>query len=405
MKIVHTGDWHLGKHLEGQSRLEEQMLFLEDFVKLVKSEEADLVIIAGDVYDNFTPPSKAESMFYNTLYELSEEGKRLILIIAGNHDSPDRLVAASSLAQSHGILMVGTPKTVVPVGKYGLHEVVHAEEGVIELIIHQEKVVVLTLPFPSEKRLNEVLYGDGDDEEKLESYESRIKEWLDQKSKYYREDTINLFTTHLFVMGSEEGGSERSIQLGGSYLINSAILPEKAQYMALGHVHKPQLIPGTKGRARYSGSPIHYHKGEISYEKSVEVIEVKAGEEAVIRRVPLKVYKPIEVWKCENFQEALTLCEENSDRACWVYLEIKTETYIKEDQIKQLKGLKRDILSIRPITPEDLKREEAIKAHQNLSFESLFELFYEKERGIPVEEATKEMLYKIVHGEVLDETD
>ena len=403
MRIIHTADWHLGKNLEGMSRLEEQAEFLEDFIRIVEDNRADLVIIAGDVYDSFTPSAKAEILFYNTLKRLSKDGERLILVIAGNHDSPDRLVAAWPLAQPHGIIMLGTPKSTVPIGTYGRHEVIKSEPGIVEVMIGEEKAVIAAIAFPSEKRLNEVLYlGTDEDEEKLESYEARMIQLFTELEKHYRDDTINLLVSHIFVMGSEESGSERSIQLGGSYLINSSIFPKKAQYIALGHVHKPQIVPGTGGKARYSGSPIHYNKTEINFTKSVELVDVVAGQEAVIERIALPVYKPIEVWKCENYSEALAKCEEKKSESSWVYLEIKTDEYIREDQIKELKLLKKDILSIRPITSEDIKREEMINDHRTQSFEELFQAFYIKEKKVEPSEETKQMIYKLYYGEDYD---
>lgn len=258
MKILHTADWHLGKNLEGQSRLDEQQEFLNDFVKIVEDNNIDLVVIAGDIYDTSNPPARAEKLFYDTLKKLSKKGERLILVIAGNHDNPERLVAAGPLAMEHGIIMVGTPKTVVLPGEYGMHKVVNSGEGFIEIDIRGEKAVILTVPYPSEKRLNEVLYNAVDsDDEKLKSYSDRIKELFDSLAVNFREDTINLVVSHLYAMGSEESGSERSIQLGGSYIVDGSCFPEKAQYIALGHVHKYQIVPCTRKRARYSVAHVY----------------------------------------------------------------------------------------------------------------------------------------------------
>ena len=246
MRILHTADFHLGKNLEGFSRMDEQEEFLKDFIKIVKENNIDLVIIAGDIYDNSNPPARAEKMFYSTLKKLSENGERLILVIAGNHDNPERLVAAGPLAREHGIIMIGTPKTIIEKGDYGKHKILNSGEGFIEIEINNEKAVILTIPYPSEKRLNEVLYKDMDeDEEKLKSYSDRIHKLFNDLKVNYREDTINLVVSHLFAMKSEEGGSERSIQLGGSYIVDGSCFPKEAQYIALGHVHKPQIVPNT----------------------------------------------------------------------------------------------------------------------------------------------------------------
>ena len=399
MRILHTGDWHLGKNLEGASRMDEQELFLNDFVDIVEKNKVDLVIIAGDVYDNSNPPARAEKMFYDTLKKLSKNGERLILVIAGNHDNPERLVAAGPLAMEHGIIMSGTPKTVIQCGEYGQHKVINSGEGFIEVEINNEKAVILTVSYPSEKRLNEVLYGEMDsDEDRVKTYGERIKSLFDSLEKNYRSDTINLVVSHLFAMGSEEGGSERSIQLGGSYIVNGSCFPKEAQYIALGHVHKPQIVPGTNKKARYSGSPLHYNKKEINITKKCFIIDVKANEECVVNEIELKVYKPIEVWKCESISDAIDKCEENKDRNCWVYLEVKCDRYIREYEIKKMKGIKKDILEIIPKLQSDEEDESAVTI-QEKSFEEIFREFYKKERNIEADDEVVNLLLKLVSEE------
>ena len=405
MRILHTGDWHLGKNLEGHSRLKEQEAFLQDFVKIVEDKNIDLIIIAGDVYDTSNPPAAAEKLFYDTLKKLSKNGERITLVIAGNHDNPERLVAAGPLAREHGIIMVGTPKTVVPVGEYGHHQVIESGEGYIELQIGEERTVILTVPYPSEKRLNEVLYHEMEEaEERAATYGERIKTLFDHLSVHYRKDTINLVTSHLFAMDSEEGGSERSIQLGGSYIVSGECFPKEAQYIALGHVHKPQIVPGTNKRARYSGSPLHYNKKEINYEKKCFVVEVKPQEEALIEEITLPIYKPIEVWKCGSIEDALQRCETEKDKESYVYLEIETERYIREDEIKQMKSLKADILEILPKIKGEDETEEALEQIAQQSFEDIFKAFYKKERGTEVEEEVLEVLLNLLGEEDEDET-
>ncbi|WP_294359838.1 exonuclease SbcCD subunit D, partial [uncultured Clostridium sp.] len=402
---LHTGDWHLGKNLEGQSRMDEQERFLKDFIDIVKDNNIDLVIIAGDVYDSSNPPARAEKMFYDTLKKLSRDGERMTLVISGNHDNPDRLVAAGPLARDHGIVMVGTPKSIVPIGEYGKNSVVDAGEGYIEISINGEKAVILTVPYPSEKRLNEVLYDAMDDEEeKMKSYSDRIFTLFDGLKKHYRKDTINLVTTHIFAMGSEESGSERSIQLGGSYVVDGSCFPKEAQYIALGHVHKPQIVPGTERRARYSGSPIHYNKKEISFTKKCFIIDVKAGEPCNVTDIDLKVYKPIEIWKCNGVEDAIKKCEENKDRECWVYLEITTDRYIREDEIKMMKDLKKDILEIMPKITSLNSEEDDVESFKEKSFEDIFRDFYFKEREVEPSDEVVNTLLSIISEEEDHET-
>lgn len=399
LRILHTGDWHLGKTLEGHSRMDEQEMFLRDFVNIVEENKIDLIIIAGDIYDSPNPPARAEKMFYDTLKQISKDGNRMTLVISGNHDSPERLIASGPLARDHGIIMVGTPKTIVECGEYGKNRVINSGEGFIEIEIKNEKSIILTVPYPSERRLNEVIYNNmDDDDEKAKSYSDRIHELFNNLKTYYRSDTINLVVSHLFAMGSEEGGSERNIQLGGSYIVDNTCFPKEAQYIALGHIHKPQIVPGTDKRARYSGSPIHYNKKEIHYNKKCFIIVAEANKPCDISEVKIKVYKPIEVWKCKSIEEALKKCEENKDYDCWVYLEIETDRYIREDEIKSMKEFKNDILEIVP----KIKGEEIEFNSENIKerpFVDIFKEFYKKERDIEPDKEVVDLLISIMGEE------
>ncbi|BAE82540.1 exonuclease SbcCD subunit D [Desulfitobacterium hafniense] len=405
MRILHTSDWHLGKNLEGLSRMEEQELFLKDFIEIVEAKQVDLVIIAGDVYDSPNPPAKAEKMFYDTLKKLSANGERLTLVIAGNHDNPERLVAAGPLARDHGIIMVGTPKTIVAQGEYGRHQVIDSGEGFVEFEINGEKAVILTLPYPSEKRLNEVLYGAMDEEEeRLKIYGDKIKMLLDSLSEKFREDTINMVVSHLFAAGSEESGSERSIQLGGSFIVDGSCFPKAAQYIALGHIHKPQIVPGTDKRARYAGSPIHYSKKEIPFAKKCFIVDLQPQQEFALEEVDFKVYKPIEVWKCGSIEAALQKCEENKDRECWVYLEVNTDRYIREDELKLMKSTKQDILEIVPVLSGKENEEFTLNSFADQKIEDIFKEFYRKERTVEPQQEIVELLLSIIQEQEGEES-
>ncbi|MBV4420993.1 exonuclease SbcCD subunit D [Clostridium tyrobutyricum] len=399
MRILHTSDWHLGKNLEGYSRMDEQEAFLKDFIGIVEENHIDLIIVAGDIYDSYNPPARAEKMFYDTLKKLSSGGKRMTLIIAGNHDNPDRLVAAGPLAKEHGIIMIGTPKTIVSPGKYGDHTVVDSGNGYVEIEINGERAVILTLPYPSEKRLNEVLYDEMDTEiKKVQSYNDRIKSIFDNLSKNYRDDTINLVVSHLFTIGSQEGGSERNVQLGGSFIVDGSCFPEKAQYVALGHIHKPQIVPGTNGIVRYSGSPLQYNKKEINFKKKCFIVDVKPCEQCSVEEIEFKIYKPIEIWKCKSVEEAIKKCKINKDRNCFVYIEIMTDTYIGEEAIKLMKTNKKDIIEIVPkIVGENVDNID-IGSFSEKPFEEIFKEFYFKERKVEPQQEVVDTLLSIMNG-------
>lgn len=397
MRFIHTSDWHLGKNLDGvkNSRLDEQEKFIDEFVNIVEENNIDLVIIAGDIYDNGNPPARAEKLFYNALKRISKGGERAVLVIAGNHDNPERLVAASPLAYEHGVVMLGTPKSVVEKGRYGSFEVVDCGEGYIELDIKGERAVIITLPYPSEKRLAEIFIEESEDESRRNSYSEKIGELFEKLSDKYRGDTINLAVSHLFVVGGETSDSERSIELGGSLAVDAEKLPKKAQYIGLGHLHRPQKVRGTEVKAYYSGSPIQYSKSEIGYSKCIYIVDVKPSEEAAVEERFLSNYKPIEVWKCKGIEEAINMCRENSEKDVWVYLEIETEEYISQENMKLMNELKKDIIEI---IPKINRADEEYVHLENIAergMGELFKEFYKSIRSVEPDDEIMDLFLKI----------
>lgn len=399
MKLIHTADWHLGKNIEGHSRLEEQRLFLKDFIKICEEQQADMVIIAGDIYDNYNPSAMAEQLFYDTLKQLSRNGDCMTVVLSGNHDNPERLTASGPLARDHGIVMAGTPNCVISPGMYGKHQITESSPGYFHAVINEEEVDMLLVPFPSEKRLNEIYLDETDDElKKAASYGEKMASLFSSLETHFHENSIHLIASHLFVMNSVEDGSERSIQLGGSYMVSGEIFPKTADYIALGHVHKPQKVPGCP-HARYSGSPLPFNIRETSFNKQVIAVTLTANTPCVIEELPLPVYKPIEIWHCEDVEEAIEKCEENKDRDCWVYLEVKTDHYIHEEDIKKMKLAKADILSITPVLPEDETEDFSASDIKEQPFDELVRNFYRKKFHVDIGEETFSLLMNIVEEE------
>ncbi len=378
MKFIHTSDWHLGKSLEGHSRLEEQEKFCDDFVNIVNSNDIDLVIIAGDIYDTSNPPAQAEKLFYKTVSRLANNGERCVLIISGNHDNPERLSAITPLAHEQGIIVLGYPLSFTEKSKYRGFEILEAKEGCLKIEVKGEKATIITLPYPSEKRLNEAIGAPSSDEEAQKTYSERVGQIFRELEANFEDDTINLAVSHIFVVGGECTDSERPIQLGGSLLVEKKDLPTKAQYIALGHLHKPQKA-SHRLNAYYSGSPLQYSKDERSYAKGANIVELKAGENPVIQSIYFKNYKPIEVFKCDGIEEAIKICEDNKDRDIWSYFEIKTEHVINQSDIKKMKELLDDIIEIRPIIISDYEEEEIDVKEKSMG--ELFKEFYQFSTG------------------------
>ncbi|RBP37426.1 exonuclease SbcCD subunit D [Garciella nitratireducens] len=395
MRILHTSDWHLGKSLEGFSRLSEQEQFIEELIEIVEREKIDMILVAGDVYDTYNPPAAAEQLFYKSMKELSKQGQRPIVIIPGNHDNAERLIAASPLIYEQGVLLIGTSQKGIPVGKYQGFEILESGKYYLTLSIKNEQAVVLALPYPTEKTLNEMLTRDADEEIMQKSYSERIGRLFQDLSKHYRKDTINLALSHLFMVGGEESGSERQIQLGGSLAVESKCLP-KAQYIALGHLHRSQKVIGGEKKAYYSGSPIQYSKSEIHYSKCVHLVEVEPSKEAKVTPMYLRNYKPIEVWRCSCIEDALRRCEKESEKEAWIYLEIETDRVLTADEIKSLKDFRRDIVEIRPLlTTEDFLEKER-QDIKDLNIMELFFDFYRNKRGVEPDQEMVELFAQII---------
>ena len=381
MKFIHTSDWHIGKNLEGHSRLEEQEKFCDDFVKIVEENNIDMVIIAGDVYDTSNPPAGAETLFYKTICRLADDGKRCVLVIAGNHDNPERLSAVSPLAKEQGIIILGYPLSSTTESKYKGFEITEAGRGYLKLKIGGEKATIITLPYPSEKRLNDAIRNVDDENELQKNYSNKVGDIFRKLEENFEEDSINIAVSHLFVSGGDPSDSERQIQLGGSLVVDKHDLPQKAQYTALGHLHKPQKA-SERLNVYYSGSPLQYSVKERIYAKGANIVEIHANETPVVEQVYFNNYKPIEVFKCDGIEEALKVCEENKDRDIWSYFEIKTDEVISQENIKKMKEYLKDIIEIKPIITSHYEEENIDLKEKSMA--QLFNDFYKfKEKCEP----------------------
>ena len=347
MKILHTSDWHLGKYLDKYSRIEEQEKFINELEEICNKEKVDLIIIAGDIYDTTNPPILAEKLFFNAMKRLSLNGKRPIIIVSGNHDSASKLSAPIPLAYEFGIIIQSMLNNIVNVGKYENFEITKAGEGYFEIELNNEKAVFLTIPYITEKGINEVIFKSDEEIDMQIEFSDKIKDILENLSVNYKDDTINIIVSHLFVKGGIETDSERKIQaIGGTYAIDPKIFPEKTQYVALGHLHRCQQVKNANCLAYYSGSPIRYSKSEVGYDKVVLLLDIKANEEPTLKKINLTDYKPIEVFECDSYEQALECCEKVSQKDSYAFLEILADNFITGEQIRTLREKKKDIVSI-----------------------------------------------------------
>ncbi|MES2733149.1 MAG: exonuclease subunit SbcD [Bacteroidota bacterium] len=352
MRILHTADWHLGKRLEGFSRIEEQKEVLREICEIAESEQVDVVLIAGDLFDNFNPPTEATELFYKTIKRLACNGKRPVVAIAGNHDSPDRIEAPDPLARECGIIFVGYPHSVIhPFSlECNLH-VTRSDAGFIELQLPDSEIPLrlLLTPYANEFRLKTYL-GDGDPEQVMRELLASC--WQNLADIYCDDKGVNLLMAHLYMMkkdgpAPEEPDDERPIvHIGGAQAVYSENVPAQIQYVAMGHLHRQQVVDNQPCPIVYSSSPLAYSFSEANQTKYVMLVEVEPSQAASHRAIPLSKGKKLLRQRFEGIEEAVDWLEMNPN--VLVELTIATDTYLTATERKQLYAAHDGIVTLIP---------------------------------------------------------
>ncbi|OKP89969.1 exonuclease SbcCD subunit D [Paenibacillus sp. P32E] len=364
MRILHTGDWHLGRTLEGRSRQKEQEQFIDELVEIADDSQADLILMAGDVYDSVNPPAAAEQLFYDAAARLTANGRPLV-VISGNHDQPERVVSVSPLVRRQGITLVGLP-TSEPV-------TVHA-------VRTGEIAKIAALPYPSEARLGELLAGDSGEDELRLAYSARVGRLMNMLGREFTPHTVNLAMSHIYVLGGVESDSERPIQVGGAYTVDPSALSCGAQYTALGHLHRAQRVKGD-GMIRYSGSPLAYSFSEAGQAKSVALLEIAPSGEPSFEEIYLRCGRPLVNWKSSGgLQEVYNWLDEGRDATAFIDLELRLTEAMSLNDIQRLRKSREGIIHIRPVYPQ-MEQELEEMARSRMPVQELFRRFYQRQTG------------------------
>lgn len=268
MKILHTADWHIGKILHRQSLYDDISYFFDWLVQRITDEKIDLLLVSGDIFDLANPSNMDTKLYYQTLYRLSKTNVKVI-ITGGNHDSISLLDAPSSLLDVLDITVVG-----------GAKDDIHNEIIPITGTHGEVECIVLAVPFLRDKDLRQSMQAS-----EMADKSSFISEAIKQHYDKLVEMTVEKFghsapivaMGHLYMQGSMTSDSEREIHIGNLEGLDSKIIHPEIDYMALGHIHKPQKI-GNKNNIRYSGSPVFLDFSERDYDKMVIEIEIEANE-------------------------------------------------------------------------------------------------------------------------------
>lgn len=406
MRVLHTADWHFGRSLENRSRQAEHERFVDELCEIVREEQIDLVLIAGDIFDTVNPSAAAEELYCDALARLGDHGQRGVVVIAGNHDSPDRLCAVRALAQRHGTTLLGYPYDDPGLYTPATDRVrrVAAGPGWAEIAVPgvDHSAVVLALPYPSESRLKQLLADSLGEEELQRSYSDQVRRWFEVASQHYRPDTVRLAASHIYVAGGAESvESERPIQMGGAYTVAPQALPAAAQYVALGHLHRPQYVHNAPATTRYSGSPIAFSFSEAHYAKTVSILDIAPGAQAVtVREVPLSSGRPLVRWVAsEGIGQVERWVEEAKDPTAFIDLEIHLDRPLTLDQVHRLRQMRSDFIHIRPIIATAEAEMALTTERQTLSLQEQFVRFFQANKGGAPSDELVRLFLELAAGE------
>lgn len=392
MKILHTADWHLGKRLDRFSRLEEQVLVMNEIVQIADEQNVDLVLIAGDLFDNFNPGVEAAELFYKTLKRLSLNGKRPVIAISGNHDSPSLINAPDPLARECGIILIGHPKAeIIPFGTEYFN-ITHSKEGFIELKIDgiDFPIRILHTPFANEIRLKE--YFGENKEEEINKVLSQ--EWKNLADQFCDDAGVNLLTAHLYMnkRGTEileEPEGEKPIKIGNADLIFSDSIPEQIQYTALGHLHGFQNI-GTKEKpVIYSSSPLCYSFSEAGQTKYVSIIDAEPGKTVSYEKKLLKSGRALVRKTFSSIEDTVQWLGENPNT--FIELTLESETFLTADERRLIYQSHNGIVHLIPkVRNLELGENQTHEINLSQDIDLLFKDYFKSKNG--GQEANEELM-------------
>ena len=289
MKILHTSDWHIGKTLYGRKRYDEFEAFLCWLAETIQQEQIDALLIAGDVFDTNTPSNRAQELYYRFLCRVAASSCRHVVVIAGNHDSPTFLNAPKELLRALDVHVIGSATE-------------SHEDEVLVLQNHDgsPELIVCAVPYLRDRDIRVAEVGESiDDKERkliegIQTHYLKVCELAEQKRKALAADIPIIAMGHLFTAGGKtiDGDGVRELYVGSLAHVTSGIFPECIDYLALGHLHVPQLVNGSEVM-RYSGSPLPMGFGEAKQEKSICLVEF-FGIQAQVALLKVPVFKRLE---------------------------------------------------------------------------------------------------------------
>nr|WP_314265285.1 exonuclease subunit SbcD [uncultured Moellerella sp.] len=371
MRIIHTSDWHLGQYFFTKSRAPEHQYFLNWLIEQVNQHQVDALIVAGDIFDTGAPPSYAREIYNQFVVDLHKTGCQLV-ILGGNHDSVSMLNESKALLSCLNTNVVANGNSMA------------IEQSVIVLKDRQGEPGALFCAIPF-LRPRDILFSQAgqSSEQKQQSLQQAISDYYQlcyQQAVKLRLELARplpiIMSGHLTVVGASTTDSVREIYIGTLDAFQASGFPD-ADYIALGHIHRPQIIGG-QSHIRYSGSPIPLSFDENGPEKSVCLVDFEQGQRKEIQLLPIPQYQPLATLK-GNLQDIQQQLEQyrhyQGERPVWLDIEIASQDYLSDIQQRV-----EELTTGLPVEVVLLRR--ARRLHQSLSIqqqnETLSELTVEE---------------------------
>jgi DNA repair protein SbcD/Mre11 len=360
MRFLHTADWHAGKTLRNRSRADEQEKVFAEIVEIARCEHVDAVLIAGDVFESYAPSPDAERLVYSALAGLISSGIPAI-VVGGNHDHPRRLAALREILAPLNIFVRAEPQRP-------------EAGGVIEIRARHEIARIAVLPWVPDNKIVDICQLMQPEDTWYSTYAEKVSAMCQRLAAGFSGETVNILAGHLFVFGAQTSGSERPVHVAQPFAIDPYRFPGSAQYVALGHLHRPQEII-CPTRCCYAGSPLQLDFGERDQQKRVLIVDVKAGMPAHLESIPLSAGRRLREL-AGTFEELKT--QAGSVGEDFLRIVVKSETRIPgiADQIRELFPNALDVRQDSPHDEEPLAETNGAKQPHEL-----FADFFRETRG------------------------
>lgn len=385
MRILHTADWHLGRIFQGVHLTDDQAYVLEQLVDVARETKPDVFVLAGDVYDRAVPPPDAVALFDDVLSKLVVELGLPVIVIAGNHDSPERLDFGGRVLRDRKLFVTG---------------VVRPDEPIVTLADEHGPVHFCLLPYAEPQTIRERLLDGETPADVRWNHGAALREHATRARANVPEGERAVAVAHAAIVGAYESESERPLWVGASGYAEADVFAGYA-YAALGHYHKPQTVlrgAGGGPLADYPGSLLKYSFTEVEQTKGVNLVEIDAAGAVTLERIPLRPKHELRILEgeCERLIERAS-----DDKAPADYLRVVLQDRSPVlDAMGRLRKVYPNIVQVEQPALFSPRSDLKTFAGDVLALDEadLFDRFYEEVTGAPLDEAERAELVRVVEA-------